>query len=106
EEIDCALDHVRLHFNACLLGEGHAPDNVSSHEMIAVALFPPAPTAVRVLEVVEAIETLFGHRVEFFQIVTTLRMRRGGARLFNAAEDLVHRRFGLEAEIAQRLGGD
>ena len=65
--------------------------------MIAVAIFPPAPTAVGMLEIVESIKTLSGDLIEFTKVVLALGMCRIGARWFDSAEDPGHRSFGLES---------
>src|SRR5215213_11507233 len=94
------LDDVRLHIDAGLSSETHAPNNVCGHEVIALAIFPPAPTTVGVLEVVETLKTLLCHRFELFEIFASVRMNCRSTRLFDAAKDLVHRSFRLETEIA------
>ena len=71
-----ARNHVGLHLDACLLRQGHAPNNISRHEVIAVAVFPPAPAAIGMLEIVEPIQALFGDRVDLTQIMFAFRMRR------------------------------
>ena len=71
--------------------------------MIAVTFFPPAPTAVSMLKVVETFQTLLRNRFKLFEITTPVGMSGCGARLFDAAEDLMHRSLRLETEIAQRF---
>ena len=43
------------------LRDGEAPDDVRGHVVVAVAFLPPAPAAVVVLEVVEALHACGGH---------------------------------------------
>ena len=47
-----------LDLNSGLARERQSPDDVSRHEVVALAFFPPAPAAIGVLEVIEAIQTL------------------------------------------------
>jgi len=56
--------------------------------VIALAFFPPAPTAVGVLKVVKTVQALPRDSLELFQISTTRRMRGRSARHFDTAEDL------------------
>src|SRR5262249_6985415 len=58
--------HVRLHVDAGLSPETHTPENVRGHEVIALALFPPAPTTIRMLEVVKTFQPLSSNRFELF----------------------------------------
>ena len=45
--------------------------------MIAVAFFPPTPTAVGVLEVVQSIQAFTRDAIEFLQIALPFRMSGG-----------------------------
>src|SRR4029079_1868706 len=81
-----AFHHVRLHVDAGLSPETHAPEHVSGHEVIALALLPPTPTTVNMLKVVKTFQPLLRHPVELLQISAAVRMSCTRARLFDAAE--------------------
>src|SRR6266566_9647213 len=86
-----AVHHILFYFETRLAGQGHAPKHISSHEVIAIAVFPPAPPAVGMLEVVETFQTRLRDAVEFLQIAFTFRMSGRRGRWFDAAKDLAHR---------------
>src|SRR5437867_2570348 len=93
-------------FNAGVAGEGQAPNDVSRHPAITLALFPPAPASIAMLEVVETIEVRVHDFVELRQILLAFGMRGIGMGWFDSAEETAHDVFGLKAEVLEGLGRD
>src|SRR5258705_10096245 len=97
---------IMFHWNAGLACERQSPKDVGSHVVIAVAVFPPTPATVGVLEVVQTIETLARDLIEFLEVTLTFRMRGQGYVGFNSAKHSLHRVLRFHAETPQRLCGD
>src|SRR4029453_7596905 len=97
---------IMFHLNASLACERQSPKYVGSHVVIAVAIFPPTPAAVGVLEVVETIKTLARNLIELLEITLSFGMRGERSVGFDAAKHAFHRVLRFHAEIAQRLRRD
>ncbi len=106
KEVFPAIEHILLHFGARIARERQSPYHVSRHPTVAVALLPPTPAAVAMLEIVKPLQASLRDGIQFGQIFLVLRMRGSGGVGFNAAEDAAHHVFGLQAEVAKGFGGD
>src|SRR2546422_2201678 len=101
-----SIEHAHPEFYAGVTSQRQAPDYVGAHEMIALALLPPAPTSVAMLKVVKTLEALLHHVIELAQILFPARLRLVTLFLNNTAENLVHNGLRLEAQISKGLAGN
>ena len=114
EEVQPAIQHAAADVAARILRQREAPHDIRRHVRIAVAILPPAPAAVAVLEIVEAVEAGFHHLVQLREIVRGIGrirpMRRMGnirqrGRL-NSAKQFPGDRLRLQSQIFERLRHD
>ena len=101
-----AVEHILADRNIGIFRERQPPEHISAHPMIAVALLPPGPAAVGMLEIIKTFEAGFDYLIELLQILFPVRMSRGRAAGFDAAENPAHDIFGLQTKIAQSFDGD
>src|ERR1700752_3216184 len=100
------FDHVGLYVDAALPRQSHAPKNVCRHEVIALANFPPAPTAIGMLKIIETVETLPRYFSKFSEISAALRMRGRCSCFLDATEDLFHCGLWFQTEVSQGFRSD
>src|SRR5690242_1626066 len=106
EETCAAIENIAVDFHFGIACESEAPDNVSGHPTITLTLFPPTPTAIRMLKIVEALEAGFRNFIELLQILFAVWMGCSGKASFNSSKNAAHNVLRLEAKITQSFCGD
>src|ERR1019366_1431984 len=100
------LDGLRVNREAAFAGDGETPDDVGGHVWIAAPFLPPAPAAVVVLEVVEALHAGGGDAIELAEVVFAFGMSRRGGAGFDATEHAARDISGIGADAAQGARDD